>query len=72
MFKSRRMRWVGHVTRMEEKSNVHTLMLGKTEGKRSLRKPRHRWLNNILMDFGKIVRGSVDWIDRIGTVGVLL
>jgi len=34
--KSRRMRWAGHVVRMEEKRGVCRVLVGKPEGKRSL------------------------------------
>jgi hypothetical protein len=36
--------------------------VGKPEGKRPLRKPRHRWVDNIKMDLLEIGWGSVDWI----------
>jgi hypothetical protein len=36
MIKSRRVRWAGHVARMEEKRNAYKLLLGKPEGKRPL------------------------------------
>jgi hypothetical protein len=49
--KSRRMRWAGHVARMEEKRNVYRLLVGKSEGKRPLGRPRRRWIDNIKMDF---------------------
>jgi hypothetical protein len=39
MFK--RMRWAGHVARME-KRNAYKLLVGKPEGKRPLRRPRRR------------------------------
>jgi hypothetical protein len=32
--------------------------VGKFEGKRPLRKPRHRWKNNIKMDFQEIAFGG--------------
>ena len=32
--KSRRMRWAGHVVRMEEGRGVHKVLVGKPEGKR--------------------------------------
>ena len=38
--KSRRMRWVGHVARMGEGRGVHTVLVGKPEGKRPLGRPR--------------------------------
>ena len=34
--KSRRMRWVGHVTRMGEERGVYSVLVGKPEGKRPL------------------------------------
>jgi len=41
--KSRRMRWVGHVARMGEGRGVHSVLVGKPEGKRQLGRPRRRW-----------------------------
>jgi hypothetical protein len=38
--KSRRMRWVGHVARMGEERKVDKVLVGKAEGKRSLRRLR--------------------------------
>ena len=40
--KSRRMRWAGHVARMGDERGVHRVLVGKPEGKRSLRRPRRR------------------------------
>ena len=42
VIKSRRMRWVGHVARMEEGRGVHKVLVGKYEGKRPLGRPRRR------------------------------
>jgi hypothetical protein len=61
-FKSRRMRWAGHVARMGAKRNAYRLLVGKPEGKRPLGRPRRRWVNNIRMDLGEMGRGDVDWI----------
>jgi hypothetical protein len=47
MIKLMRMRWVGHVTRMEEKRNAYRLLVGRPEGKRPLGRPRRRWVDNI-------------------------
>jgi hypothetical protein len=61
--KSRRMRWVGHVTRMGEGRGVHRVLVGKPEGKRPLERPRHRWEDNIKMDL-QVVGGSCgDWME---------
>jgi hypothetical protein len=34
--------------------NVCNIFLGKPEGKRALRRPRHRWEDNIKIDLRKI------------------
>jgi hypothetical protein len=60
--KSRRMRWAGHVARMREERKVYKVLVGKPEGKRPLRRPRHRWEDGIRMDRGEIGLGDVDWI----------
>jgi hypothetical protein len=49
IMKSRRMRWAGHVARMGEKRNTYRLLVGKPEGKRSIGRPRCRWVDNIRM-----------------------
>jgi hypothetical protein len=36
MIKSRRMKWAGHGTTMEEKRNTYKISVGKSEGKRPL------------------------------------
>jgi hypothetical protein len=33
IIRSRRMRWAGHVARMEKKRNAYGLLVGKPEGK---------------------------------------
>jgi hypothetical protein len=62
IIKSRRMRWVGHVSRMGEKRNVYRLLVAKPEGKRPLGRPRHRWIDSIKMGLLEIGLGDVDWI----------
>jgi hypothetical protein len=55
IIKWRRMRWAGHVARMEAKRNVYRLLVGKPEVRRPLRRPRRRWIDNIKMDLLEIV-----------------
>jgi hypothetical protein len=55
--KSRRMRWAGHVTRMEEGRNVYRVLVEKPEGKRPLGRPRRRWEDGIRMDLREISWG---------------
>jgi hypothetical protein len=42
VIKSRRMRWSGDVARIGETGGIYRVLLGKHEGKRPLRRPRHR------------------------------
>ena len=43
VIKSRRLRWVGHVARMEEGRSAFKILTGKPTGKRPLGRPRRRW-----------------------------
>jgi hypothetical protein len=61
IIKSRRMKWAGHEERMWEIRNVYTLLVRKREGKRTLPRPRRRWMDNIKMDLVEIGWGGVDW-----------
>ena len=47
MIKSRRLRWTGHVARMEESRSAFKILKGKPTGKRPLGRPRRRWEYNI-------------------------
>jgi hypothetical protein len=48
--KSRRMRWTWHEARTGERRNAYRILVGKPEGKRLLKRPRRRWVDNIKMD----------------------
>jgi hypothetical protein len=63
VIKSRRMRWAGHVARMGERRGVYRVLVGKTEGKRPLGRPRRRWENNNKMDHQELVCGGMDWVE---------
>jgi hypothetical protein len=43
---SRSMRWAGLVVRLGEGRGVHSVLVGKAEGKRPLGRPRRRWEDN--------------------------
>jgi hypothetical protein len=47
---------------MGEKRNVYRLLVGKSEGKRPLGRPRRRWIDNIKMDLLEIGLGVMDLI----------
>jgi hypothetical protein len=61
--KSRRMKWAGHVARMEERINAYRILIGKPEGRRPLRRSKRRWVNNIKIDPREKGRDGIDWID---------
>jgi hypothetical protein len=42
VIKSRRLRWAGHVARLEVSRGVYRVLVGIPEGKRPLRRPRRR------------------------------
>ena len=42
VFKSRRLRWAGHIARMEAGRSSLKLLTGKPTGERPLGRPRHR------------------------------
>jgi hypothetical protein len=50
MIKSMKMRWAGHVARMGAKWYAYWILVGNPDGKRSLGRPRCRWVNNIKVD----------------------
>ena len=50
MIKSRRLRWAGHVARMEEGRSAFNILAGKPIGNIPLGRPRRRWEDNIRMD----------------------
>jgi hypothetical protein len=62
IFKSRVMRWAGHVERTGQRRSAYRLLVGKPEEKRPLGRPRRRWVDNIRMDLGEVGWGYVDWI----------
>ena len=63
VIKSRRLRWVGHVARMEEGRSVFKILTGKPTGKRPLGRPRRRWEDNIRMDLKEIGINAGNWVD---------
>ena len=50
MIKFRRLRWAGHVARMEEGRSAFKILTGKIP----LGRPRHRWQDNIKMDLKEV------------------
>jgi len=48
------MRWAGHIARMEERRGIFRVLVGTSEGKRPLGRPRRRWEDNIKMDLQEV------------------
>jgi hypothetical protein len=48
---------------MGEDRGVQGVLVGRSEGKRPLGIPRHRWEDNIKMDLQEVVRGHGDWME---------
>jgi hypothetical protein len=62
VIKSRRMRWAGHVARMGDGRGVYRILVGRTESRRPLERPRRRWEDNIKMDLRETGIDGTNWI----------
>jgi len=49
------------VVHMDEERGVYRVLVGKSEGKRPLWKPRRRWVDNIRIDLQEVGSGHMDW-----------
>jgi hypothetical protein len=58
MIKFRRLRWAGHVARMEEGRSAFKIVSGKPTGR-----PRCRWEDNIRIDLKEIGINTRNWVD---------
>jgi hypothetical protein len=73
VIKSRRMRLVGHIARMDEERGVYRVLVEKPEVNRQLGRPRRRWEDNIKADLQEVGCGvwtGLSWF-RIETGGHL-
>jgi len=59
------MRWAGHMARMGEVKGVYDVLVRKPEGRRTLGRPRRRWVDNIIMDLQEVGCGYTDWIGLV-------
>jgi hypothetical protein len=59
---SRRTRWAGHMARIGEERGVYRVLVGRSECKRSLGRPRRRWEDNIEMDLREMEIDGANWI----------
>jgi hypothetical protein len=62
VIKSMRMRWAGHVARMGEGRGGYGILVGRSEGKRPLGRPKRKWEDNIKMDLKETGIDGANWI----------
>ena len=48
------MMWAGHVARMGDRRGAYRVLVGRPDGKGPLGRRRHRWEDNIKMDFQEV------------------
>ena len=60
---SRRLRWAGHVARMDESRSAFKILTVKPTGKRLLGRPRSRWEDYIKIDLKEICINTRNWVD---------
>ena len=63
MIKSKRLRWAGHIARMQEDRSAFKILTGTPTGNRPLERPRCRWEDDIRMDLKEIGNNTRNWID---------
>jgi hypothetical protein len=56
-------KWAWHVARMGEIRNAYMILVGKSEGKIPLGRPRSRWVDNTKIDVREFEWDGMDWID---------
>ena len=62
VLKSRRKRRPGYVTRVEERRGIYRVLAEKSEEKRPLGRPRHRWEVYIKIDLQEVGYGAWIWL----------
>jgi hypothetical protein len=58
VIKSRRLGLAGYVAHLGERRGAYRDLVGKPEGRRPLRRSRHRWEDNIKMDLREVGLGG--------------
>ena len=59
VIKSRKLRWTGHVARMEEGRSAFKILTGM----KPLGRPKRRWEDNIRIDLEDIGINAANWVD---------
>ena len=53
------------VAHMGDRRSAYMVVVGRSEGKRPLSRPRHRWEDNIRMDFQDVRWVCMDWVGLV-------
>jgi hypothetical protein len=74
IMQNKKMRWKRHAVLLVEMRNAYDIVVGKSEGKRTLSRPRHRWEDRIKWIFKergiRMLTGFISF--KIETKGKLL
>ena len=63
VIKYRRLRWAGHVARMEEGRIAFKILTGIPAGKRPLGGSRRTWEHSIIIDLKEIGINTMNWVN---------
>ena len=63
MIKSRRLRWAGHVARVEENRSGFQILTGKSTGRKTVGRPMRTWEDNFRRDPKEIGVNTRNWTD---------
>ncbi|KAL1446961.1 hypothetical protein WDU94_012243, partial [Cyamophila willieti] len=64
VFKARRMKYAGHVARMDESRTPKTVLTEEVEGRRSRGRPKLRWSDNVKADVEEMGLEAERWMER--------
>ena len=65
VIKSRRMRWEGHVAKMEEGRSAFKILTGTPTGYIPLGRTRRKWEDNLRMDLENIGINPRNWVHSV-------
>ena len=60
---SRKLRWAGHVVKMDEGRSAFKILTGTPAENKPLKRPMSRWEGNIRMDLKEIDIDTRNWVD---------
>ena len=61
IIRSHRLRWAGHVSRMEDRQLVKEMMVGRPLGTRLLSRPRKHWIDKMKEDMNNLGEDPEEW-----------